>query len=447
MKSITVIIIFLLLFGCAHSDLRTPSHEEEAPSKEERTESEQAAASEEEQPREEEEDYTEDDGREKAGRNKSEEKRPEDGKGGDIDSVIVKRETESTLPYWKVVSQAKSYGSPDYSLLYRNGRPYFIRRDLFADNRDDILVVYVSDGEDGEADFSRYSNISRLYEDEDTSFQCHILHFSVTDRGLVPENRYSFGKHKVLEDIRELQIKKNSAFPFALILRFQSVEGLEEKWLIFAEEHVTRFHMKETFSNHSIVTDVDGDGTEDIIFVNKVFEEGTGYETFITWYRWNGRDFIEHKTINIVRNLREFLSKIKAIVIEEQCREFAEMALRPEDVERVKQDEVDYRELCARVFVPVEEEKERRNGEQEGEQTDSPSEREEINPFLTEEKEIMDIIYPEIMENPFMVEGVREELFLLQMRVVTMEGSFLYRAKLAMPVNPFSGQQFYFILQ
>ena len=440
MKSITVIIIFLLLFGCAHSELRTPSREEQGPSKEERTESEQAAVS------EDEEEYGEDDGRETAARDKSEEKRPEGRTDGDIDKVIAKRETESGLPYWKIVSQAKSYGSPDYSLLYRNGRPYFIRKNLFTDKRDDILVVYLSNGEDreaGEADFSRYSNISRLYEDEDTSFQCHIIHFSVTDKGLVPENRYSFGKHKVLEDIRELRIKKNSAFPFAVILRFQSVEGLEEKWLIFTEEHVTRFHMKETFSNHSIVTDVDGDGTEDIVFFNKVFEEGTGYETFITWYRWNGRDFVEHKTINIVRNLREFLSKIKTIVIEEQCREFIETALRPEDVKRAKQDAVSYRELCSRVFVPVE----KGDEQQEEEQTDSPSEREAINPFLTEEKEILDIIYPEIMENPFMVEGVREELFLLQMRVVTMEGSYLYRAKLAMPVNPFSGQQFYFILQ
>jgi hypothetical protein len=426
MKSITVIAIVFLLFSCAQSGIRDHSPEKQRSSEEKQTGEEQPE--EEADSRKDGEERIKERGEETVGKDKGEAKRPKGGTESDTGTIREKEEPKSELSYWKIVSQAKSYGSPDYGLLYRNGRPYFIRRDLFSDNRDDLLAVYLSNGEDGAAEFFRYSNISRLYEEEDTSFRCHIIHFFITDKGLVPENRYSFGKHKVLEDIRELQIKKGNTFPFAVILQFQSVEGIEEKWLIFAEKHVTRFQIKETFSNQPIVTDVDNNGTKDIIFFNKVFEEGSGYETFVTWYRWNGRDFIEHKTINIVRNLRKFLSKVKTVIIEEQCNRFVEIALRPEDAVQVERGAVNHRELCARVFVPVEEKKQE-------------------NPLLSEEKEIVDIIYPEIMENPFMVEGVREEVFLLQMKVVTREGSFLYQAELAMPENPFSDRQFYFILQ
>ena len=58
-------------------------------------------------------------------------------------------------------------------------------------------------------------------------------------------------------------------------------------------------------------------------------EEGTGYETFLTWHRWNGKTFYEYRTTNVVRNLNTFLRSTKELLLEGRYNEFISYGVDP----------------------------------------------------------------------------------------------------------------------
>ena len=51
-------------------------------------------------------------------------------------------------------------------------------------------------------------------------------------------------------------------------------------------------------------------GLDESLNVSFAVVEGDGNETYMTSYRWNGDNFVHHKTVNVVRNLRSFLAEV-----------------------------------------------------------------------------------------------------------------------------------------
>jgi hypothetical protein len=337
-------------------------------------------------------------------------------------------EEKTVLSRWEIARYLNLYAEEGFYPLHREKLPLFIRTDVDGDGSEEILAIYVDQENSKAIRLDKLSDISRIYDEQYTPFLVELWIFSTKDAVLVPAKRISLGKHRVIEAVDNFSLRKDQPSPFVVSVRFQKHEGFEEKWIIFYNNKISRFALEETFTKQHRLKDIDDDGVKDLLLYEKIFEEGTGFETFITWYKWNGENIIEHNTINVVRNLRTFLSEVHNLLKEEQYREFIEYALLPERVEQLREKDLTDSEITRRAI-----------------QLRDPAE-EEKSPLQTQEKEIMDIIYPEIMENPFALPDDKGAYFPLQMRVITEESNYLYEATVAMPENPFTGKQFYFLL-
>jgi hypothetical protein len=296
------------------------------------------------------------------------------------------------------------------------------------DNAEEIIALFIDREKSKSVRLEELSDISRIYDDELNPFLVQVWIFSPQDDSLVPERRISLGKHRVVEAIDTFSLRLGHRYPLVVSVRFQKHEGFKEKWVIFYDRKISQFSLEETFTKQHRLEDIDGDGYKDVLLYEKIFEEGTGYETFITWYRWNGKRIVEHDTINVVRNLRHFLSEAQKLLIGEEFQTFLEYALRTRDVEKLQAQGLSAREILNRAL-----------------RIRHPEEVDQ-GPLKTEEKEIVDIIYPEIMENPFAMPGENGARFPLQMRIITQQSNYLYDATVAMPENPFIGKQFYFVI-
>lgn len=335
---------------------------------------------------------------------------------------------EVSLSDRQIVNSIRRYETEEYRLLFDGSSPFMFRKDIDLLEPPEILAVFIDGPEEskgGPPQIDRLSDISRLYSEENTIFTCKVNVFYQSNNRIVPLNSYYLGKHRVLESIRDISLNQFAPLPFAVVFTFQSNQGSNKEWLIFYPNGTARFQIHEGLSSYSDVVDIDGDGMLDIIVYERIFEEGIGYETFVTWYRWEGKAFGEFKTINVVRNLTLFLSKAKQLIIEKQCDRFVEEALQSSQVNTLKKQGFSSEDICTATFLPVE--------------------GQDYPPSL-KAMEITDIVYPEIVEDPFTLTEEKKRIFPMQIRVNTTEGSYLYRAVLKMSENPFFGRQFYFLV-
>jgi hypothetical protein len=192
---------------------------------------------------------------------------------------------------------------------------------------------------------------------------------------------------------------------------------------------VSQLSLKDTFLNHLLIKDIDKDGSIDIVLQERGEVEGIGNEAFLTWLKWNGTTFHEYASTNIVHNLRQFLSEVKRLILEKEWRKLLTYAFRLEDLYRYKQQ--NYSD-SAIIFEALD--------------FDHFFRQEDLA-TLTVINNIQDIIFPEILENPFIVQEEQGYSFNLSYRIESLNGtSHIGEIILYMVPNPFNKKQFYFVL-
>ena len=148
-----------------------------------------------------------------------------------------------------------------------------------------------------------------------------------------------------------------------------------------------------------------------------------GYETYITWYKWDENNYAENRIIGIVRNIKKYILEVKELLIDEQWDEIALRCAAPELQETIPYRDV--RDLARHFFISSA--LELRNGNQD----------------ITQHR-IKDVIFPEILENPFQRDPEGRYVFPLRVRVIAESGEYIYISRIQMNENPFERQQFYF---
>lgn len=152
------------------------------------------------------------------------------------------------------------------------------------------------------------SGMSRLFSE---AYPFYLALFLRTPEGLVSMYRIPLGKWFVFEDFRGMLLDDDRSMPFAVRVSFQTHEGRERQLISFPRHNsFSFFTMKNSISITTEIRDIDEDGILDIVEWRKVFEEGTGYETFLTWFKWDGTKFAQYDSTNIVRNLNAFLETL-----------------------------------------------------------------------------------------------------------------------------------------
>ncbi len=305
--------------------------------------------------------------------------------------------------------------------VMKNSHPMAIYHDFDDDGLTDILLVSVD--RQGDADYEILSDFSRLFrETATTAFFADL--FVQKSGEMVRVFSLPLGAHFVLDSLSFVPLRKKRGYPFAAVVSFQMKQGYERQWIVFAgKSQVSLYSMKETLSSYISVDDIDQDGIQDIVSYERVFEEGKGYETYAVWHRWNGKEYKTYKSTAIVRNLTRFLERATELMIAGRWEEFVRFGVDPHELEGRKEKETSF--FRGRIFIPQEK-------------------------GLAQEHvdwKIVNVVFPEILENPFKIRDKNGYSFLFPIRVLYEHGeSLVFSVGVKLNKNPFAARQFSFIL-
>ena len=316
---------------------------------------------------------------------------------------------------------------PDLTPVLKDSGPWGIFHDLDKNGYTDYLLLVLEEEENPEHAHTDYLQDSLRLFDEDSSY----LKFGVAIFYQYPEaviNRYNIllGNKLVLQDFYFQEIRLGRDFPYTVAVTFQTLEGTEEEWIILQGRGISRFTLDYTLSKTSRIGDIDGDGLVDILVYQQGFEEGRGFETFITWFRWNGKNFVPHNRTNVMRNLRDFFTsaeeKIPSLGWErcfDQCLDSSQLA-------DLRQAGRGGEEILSRFFQPL------------------PGQ-EEAPPLFRIDP--VGAVFPRVLEDPFYYSRGGPLRFSLIVKVQDRRGdSFFYQGLLGMADNPFGKNQFAFVM-
>ncbi len=314
--------------------------------------------------------------------------------------------------------------------LEKDAEPMVLLHDINENGYSDAVSLFIRTDTEVEspAALERLSDFTRLYSPDAESFGCMVKVFFQEQGTLREQYTVDLGERVVLEGFEEISLAPGGSGPYTISVSFQSHEGSVKEWLFFNGDKPGRFTLRETLSSHHEIRDIDEDGFLDVLRFEKSFEEGMGYETYITWFRWNGETFLEYKVTNVLRKLNSFLDHVREYMIEGKWKLFFDHALSKERVRWYKKKALEPEETLQRIFTVL--------GEPEDEEKG----------LSLSQLRIEDVIFPDLLENPFQRTEHGNYIFPLRVRVIAEEGEFVYISRILLLENPFQNPPFSFIM-
>ncbi|MFP4230980.1 MAG: hypothetical protein ACLFRR_03945 [Spirochaetaceae bacterium] len=323
--------------------------------------------------------------------------------------------------------------SPERTTPIASGGSWMaVAADLDANGRTDVaLLVVAADPWDSPPSLDELSQPGRIARREVPEAEFYFEVYLNRPTGLDLFETRRIGRYPVVERMELVDLHKEETLPRAVSARFRDQTGYKDVWLVAGPNGLSGVVLENTSSVDSLIADVDGDGMRDLLKAQTVFEQGRGYETFLTWYRWDGTRFVSHTTTNIVRNLNNYLGILEEHLERERYRRFLNRALPAGEAEWSGSEEPVLREELSRLFVPE-------NDDHGQEDDPAPI----VVDTLFEETEIARASFPRFFENPFPRPGF-ETSVTVPMRIDTAAGeTFYYQTTVVMDANPFQHEQF-----
>lgn len=320
--------------------------------------------------------------------------------------------------------------SPGNTVVVReDGSPLSVYHDLEPNSLTDVAVVTVEGLDQEQVTFEELSQMGRLFRNDTVSPGFYVEVYAQRAGGtVVPLHTFYLGRKTVLGHFEKVSIAADAPLPVALSTLFVSPDGEERNWATFSPGgQISLFIIQDTPTVRNAILDIDGDELLDVLEYRTSFEEGRGYETFVSWYRWSGSSFARHRTTNVVRNLNSFLETLAARLQEGSWEAFVERATTPAQREALL-PELEPQVVLQRLLEPL-----RSQGE----------EPEPAHQFLQESEPLQAVVLPDILENPFPQIGT-ETSFTAPIRIVCCGGvTQYYSAEVVMRRNLFEEQQFF----
>ncbi len=337
-------------------------------------------------------------------------------------SEILETPVEPPLEYELLMDRAVELTPAEFIPLYEKGRLKGIIHDLDKNGYEDFLLLAAGREEGVPGDIESLKDPGRLFYERKEFIDYTLLIFYQYPGELFLRYDIPLGRQLVFLDFFYRPVSLFRDFPYGVMVSFKTQGGTVDEWVILSGKGISRFRLEETLSIKPVLQDIDDDGLIDIVIHQQAAEEGFGYETFLTWYRWSGADFEEMKSTNIVRNLKLFFSEVSNLLIKGELESLIEYALFPEVLSKLREEGMTSEEILEAVFPHAEEESLHLTG-----------------------GIIMEVIFPVIMESPFTLEKEDFFEFPFTLGIISDQGGAYYRAHLVMSQNPFGDHQFGFI--
>jgi hypothetical protein len=327
------------------------------------------------------------------------------------------------IGYYEAVRQISRLYPQELQPLTVKGRIAIILHDLDNDQHPECLSLGVPSVGIDSKEMSNLVDSSRLYQEGTAPIPFSLLMF-INDEGFFQLRKtLDLGEHVVFEYFRERPLYTNRSLPVIITVSFQTVEGREVELLVFDGAGglpLYRHTLVETLSTQHRLEDIDGNGMIDLFVREKAIEEGTGFETFLIWYRWNGRAFVEYRSSNVVRNLNAFLASATELLLTGEVREIVNNLVDPGSVRTLKRKGWSDTKILIHAL----------GLEEMG-----------IEAFPS----LREVVFPPLLEDPFTNEDEHGSSFEITYRMIDVNGtSYIAKARLYMFSNPFKERQFAF---
>jgi hypothetical protein len=327
------------------------------------------------------------------------------------------------IGYYEAVRQIALLYPEDLQPFTVKGRIAIILHDLDNDRHPECLSLGVPSRGIDSNEMARLVDSSRLFQEENAPVPFSLLVFANNEGVFRRLKILDLGEHVVFEHCRDQSLYINRSLPVIITASFQTVEGREVELLVFDNaDGLPRYRhtLSETLSTQYRLEDIDGNGMIDLFVKEKAIEEGTGFETFLTWHRWNGRGFIEYRSTNVVRNLNAFLASATEMLLSGEPREMARFLLDPVELRNLKRNGWgDHKILIHTLGLK--------------------------DMGIEQFPALREVVFPPLLEDPFTSEDERGSCFEITYRMIDLNGtSYIAKARLCMPPNPFKERQFAF---
>lgn len=285
---------------------------------------------------------------------------------------------------------------------------------------------------------SDLADMSRLFSEEIRPHKFYLALLLRTPSGLVSMYRIPLGSWFVFEDFRGFRLNERRAMPYVVSIAFQTHEGKKSQWVCFSDfNEFSFFTLNNSLSVSTEIRDINDNGFLDILEWRRVFEEGTGYETFLTWYKWDSKKYAQHDTTNVVRNLNQFLHTMSSLLSMGKWSQVFSMLLPAEQYQELRDENDSMGALFLKLFPA-----------QPGRDDSEPIDDAEIKALIDKGDRVFNtVIVPRVLENPFAGEkqGMKPDYRTrFSIRFILRDGrSSVRECRVRMNENPFAGTQYF----
>jgi hypothetical protein len=325
------------------------------------------------------------------------------------------------LSAYEALRQAARLLPRELKLLTVGGRVPLLLHELSGDGNPECLAMAVRGQELKPADLEALSQSSRLFDSEAPAVGFVLLFYGNSQGSLRRPQVIDLGERQVFESLKRTSLYKNRSNPLIVTVSFLNLDGREQVLLVFdGASGVPRYRtmLKESLAIRSWLEDIDGDGILDILTRERALEEGFGYETFLSWSRWNGRAFLQVESRNVLRSLRGYLETVRRDLFAGDERALLELATEARELQRLRARGMSERAALLHLLG-----------------LDSGG--------LAELPRIREVVFPEILEDPFITQDRFGSFFPLTYRITDENGTvYLLSTRLYMLHNPFGERQF-----
>jgi hypothetical protein len=314
-----------------------------------------------------------------------------------------------------------------YTPVLLGGRAVLLLQDVNRDGTPEILapVAALAGSSVKPEGLSDYSSV---FVEGRASVPFFLVVLTYGASGLVVASRVELGNRYVFGGLTVVPLTSSGSGPLALVASFYTRAGSEQEWLMFSGPSlrpISRLALRDTLASRPKVEDIDRNGVIDIVVQESGVEAGVGYETLLTWYRWNGTRFVEQAAINVVRNLNAFLARTREQLVAHDWRALVDHCFAADQLRYYRGLGLTDMQIIMRGLGLA-------------------AHYELLRPEVAL-ADIADVVMPQFQENPFSATDERGSYFLLGYRVVESTGaSKVIETPLYMLKNPFGERQFFF---
>ncbi len=314
-----------------------------------------------------------------------------------------------------------------YTPVQMQGRAVLLVQDVNRDGKPEILAP-VAALAGSQVDPASLSDYSSVFVEGRQRVPFHLLVLTYEASGLAVSSRIDLGERYAFGGLTVVPLATSGPGPVALVASFPTRTGSEQEWLVFSGPSlrpVSRLALRDTLASRPKVEDIDRNGLIDIVVQESGFEVGVGFETLLTWYRWNGTRFVEQSVRNVVRNLRAFLASTRELLLARNWKALVQHCFASDQLLYYRGEGLSDLQIIVRGLGLT--------------AHYDPARPESV---LTD---IADLVLPLFQENPFSATDERGSYFLLAYRIVESSGaSWVTETPVYMMRNPFAERQFFF---